>query len=70
MRARSLSARLIGLRGRDPARQQLRLAVEFAVLELLQRAQIVQRRQRFLVVETREKIAAFERSCPRSGSVR
>ncbi len=48
---------LIGLRGGNPARQQLRLALEFAVLEILQRPQIIQRGDRFLVVETGEQIA-------------
>src|ERR1019366_5019942 len=51
---------LIGLRRRDPARQQLRLPVKFSVLEFLQRAHVVQGCQRFLVVEARENIAGLD----------
>jgi len=39
----------------------LRLAIEFAVLEVLRCAQIVQRRLRFPVVETRQDITCFDR---------
>jgi hypothetical protein len=38
----------------------LRLAVEFALLKILQRMQVVQRRQRFLVVKTGQEIAALD----------
>ena len=57
MRARSLSAFWIGLRGRNPARQQLRLAIEFAMLKFLQRPQIIQCGKCFLVIETGKQIA-------------
>jgi hypothetical protein len=52
---------LTGLRGRGAAGKQSRLPVEFAVLEVLLGVQIVQRRQRFLVVEARQDVAGLDR---------
>ena len=47
---------LIGLRGRNPAGEQLGLAIEFAVLKVFQRPQVIQRGYRFFIVETGEQI--------------
>ena len=77
--ARQIAFRLlIGLRGRNPAGEQLGLAIEFAMLEVFQRPQVIQRGNRFFIVETGKKIpcangftfasATFDNAAPDKGA--
>ena len=61
MRAKIAFRLLIGLRGRNPAGEQLRLTIKFAVLKVFQRPQVIQRGYRFFIVETGEQIPFVDR---------